>query len=97
MDINEEVISRYPYPEDRKCYKNSDISFKFLSYENDYQYSMSNCLVEASLQSAETQCGCVPGGLKASDNQCQGPKLKCFTDIMNMIGMYIHDKQAIKA
>ena len=86
MDIDQAVLSRYPEPEDRKCYENSDINFKFLLYENDFHYSMSNCLVEASIQSAERQCGCIPGEIKASDNPCQGPRLKCFTDIMNMIG-----------
>ena len=90
MDFQDGLLMnlRYPTPEDRKCYKNTDINFKFLSYENDFHFSISNCLVEASMQSAETQCGCVPGALKVSDNQCHGSSLQCFTNSMNMIGTF---------
>ena len=47
---------------------------------------MSNCLVEASFQSAEANCSCVPGNLKISASQCHGPGLLCFRNVMNMIG-----------
>ena len=54
---------------------------------------MSNCLVEASFQSAEAECSCVPGNLKISASQCHGPGLLCFRNVMNMIGEEIGDKK----
>ena len=53
---------------------------------------MSNCLVEASFQSAEAECSCVPGNLKISASQCHGPGLLCFRNVMNMIGEEIGEK-----
>ena len=59
---------------------------QLLPYSDDWHYSMSNCLVEASFQSAEANCSCVPGNLKISASQCHGPGLLCFRNVMNMIG-----------
>ena len=56
---------------------------------------MSNCLVEASFQSAEAECSCVPGNLKISASQCHGPGLLCFRNVMNMIGEEIGEKNIL--
>ena len=66
----------------------STYCLQFLPYSDDWHYSMSNCLVEASFQSAEANCSCVPGNLKISATQCEGPGLLCFRNVMNMIGKY---------
>ena len=89
IDVDPAVLRWYPNPADRECYTSSDINLQFLSYDNDRQYSISNCYFEAALQTALERCECSPGFYAVSDQPCQGPGLKCFYDIMNRIGIFI--------
>ena len=92
MTASESMLKRYTNPVDRNCYKNEDISLKFFPYYKDHRFSLSNCLLESSMQYAESKCGCVPGSeslpgtIYTSDTQCHGTDLFCFNSILNTIG-----------
>ena len=88
IDVDDSVLSRYPHPVDRDCYLSTDVKFKFLNYEDDYQYSISNCYFEAAMQKAVETCDCLPGLYVVSDSEtaCEGPSLKCFFDILAKTG-----------
>jgi hypothetical protein len=73
-------------PNDQKCWTNSEIDFKFISYEELYHYSMTNCLFEAAMQEANMTCQCIPGYIQPSFNQCFGKGLKCFNRIIANLG-----------
>ena len=81
------AIQRFS-PTDRKCWNQSEISLKHLSYDQLYHYSISNCLFEAAVQEAEKTCGCTPGYIWIGEKQCYGSSLKCFNYIVKQIGKY---------
>ena len=91
MTVDPAVLTRDTDPVTRNCYLNQDVSFKYLPYEEDYHYSMSNCLFEASMQSAEEKCGCVARTFQNGDrdqSSCSPQKLYCFQNVLDLIGQH---------
>ena len=81
------AIERFS-PDERKCWTQPEIALQYLSYDELYHYSMSNCLFNAAIQEAKRKCGCTPGYIWISDKQCFGSSLKCFNNIVKNIGKY---------
>ena len=82
---SEDAIQRFN-PYERKCWKESEISFQFVPYDEQYHYSMSNCLFESVMQEANRTCKCIPGYIRLTNQQCFGKSLKCFNDIVSNLG-----------
>jgi hypothetical protein len=54
-----------------------------------FRYEMSNCLFEATLQTVETKCGCVPKYFQhtvPSVPVCNGESKKCMNKLNNLMG-----------
>ena len=82
-------------PEERDCYKEDEISLKYLPRSNGYRYGIGNCLFESSFEHILEKCKCYPGynhGLIENHNlnikPCVGANLTCMNDILYRIGRY---------
>lgn len=86
-------------PMERKCWEQKEINLSYLEYADGYRYEMSNCLYEATMQKAFTECGCYPGCSRSFPNKtfisgnmnpsyvpCRGKSLNCFNNIFDKIG-----------
>ena len=81
----EEAITRFS-PEDRQCYEDSDLEFKYL--KPPYRTSMRNCLYEASVDAVIERCKCSPNYIKEIPNisPCQGVQLNCVLNMTTTLG-----------
>ena len=77
-DIAPSALRRYTEPAQRKCYLDTDIELSYLPYEDEFHYSMSNCLFEAVMQRARTECGCLPGPFSTSGLRLSGAMIEKF-------------------
>ena len=84
-DASSSSIRRFG-PYERKCWHSSEINLQFLPYDQGYQYSFSNCLFVATLQTAAKLCHCIPGFIELGGNSCFGRGLKCFNDVFKKLG-----------
>ena len=85
LRTTDDAVKRFK-PYERKCWVESEIRLKFVPYEYWYQYSMSNCLLQAALQEAHRTCDCIPSYILDSGKPCYGKKLRCYFNIIERIG-----------
>ena len=79
--ITAKNITRRFDPINRQCYFGGEFDFQYLPY-GSFGYQMSNCLFEASMQKAISQCKCFPLPIaylnfNLSYHSCLGKKLSC--------------------
>lgn len=59
MDTSQSALVNYS-PEERKCYNDSEFQLKYYSELNGYEYSYTNCLLDAAIHLTIEKCKCIP-------------------------------------